>query len=118
MNPTEESFTRTRLYLKQIIKHHFVLGNARIHVALKTITADKRQLYGLPSFRFFHKTGNFVSQNLIIFILQTVLAVETPSVAVLFMHYLQVNQHRMLLNLQLPHRLSNILLRVIITEFP
>ena len=41
MNPTEESFTRTRWCLKQIIKHHFVLGNARIHVAQKTITADK-----------------------------------------------------------------------------
>lgn len=58
-----------RWCLKQIIKHHFVLGNARIHVALKTITADKRQLYGLPSFRFFHKTGNFVSQNLIIILI-------------------------------------------------
>lgn len=58
-----------RWCLKQIIKYHFVLGNARIHVALKTITADKRQLYGLPSFRFFHKTGNFVSQNLIIILI-------------------------------------------------
>ena len=51
---------------KQIIEHHFILGYARIHIPLKTITADKRQLYRLSGLRFLHKTDDFVSQNLLV----------------------------------------------------
>ena len=54
---------------KQIIEHHFVLGYARIHIPLKTITADKRQLYRLSSLRFLHKTDDFVSQNLLVILI-------------------------------------------------
>ena len=54
---------------KQIIEHHFILGNARIHIPLKTITADKCQLYRLSGLRFLHKTDDFVSQNLLVILI-------------------------------------------------
>lgn len=58
-----------RWCLKQIIKHHFILGNARIHIPLKTVTANKRQLYRLSGLRFLHKADNLVSQNLLVILI-------------------------------------------------